>query len=53
MEKRKHEKTVEAACQYCGHIRYASCQPDSFPRLRDGCCQCVTRLLRKAWREVS
>jgi hypothetical protein len=31
-------------CDWCQHRRCASCQPDSFPRLRDGCCRCQAAL---------
>jgi hypothetical protein len=32
-------------CEYCGHLRCAECQPDRWPNLADGCCECRRRLL--------
>ena len=30
-------------CQYCGHLRCETCEPNLWPRLADGYCSCVAR----------
>src|SRR5262245_38031267 len=39
-------------CEYCGHLRCGDCQPDQWPLLADGCCNCIARVLRQALGEV-
>jgi hypothetical protein len=34
-------------CEYCGHVRCDKCLPDRWPRLADGCCNCLARLLKQ------
>jgi hypothetical protein len=40
-------------CGYCGHVRCENCQPDQWPNLADGCCNCVARVLTQALGEVA
>jgi hypothetical protein len=39
-------------CNYCGHPRCRNCEPDQWPQLADGCCNCIARVLGQALREV-
>jgi hypothetical protein len=39
-------------CEYCGHVRCDKCFPDRWPRLADGCCSCLARILSRVERGV-
>jgi hypothetical protein len=34
----------QSRCPWCGHERCPDCQTDTWPALRDGCCQCRARI---------
>jgi hypothetical protein len=52
MTQEKQKITAGVRCPWCEHVRCAQCSEDRWPKLADGCCSCLARVLREAHREV-
>jgi hypothetical protein len=46
------DNATDERCPYCGHVRCEKCEPDRWPELADGCCNCQAEALKRFGRRV-